>query len=82
MVKYFVAELLCDPMDRNKYGNTPLHYACSNGHLNIAQYLIREEHCNPSCENKYGETPLHYACRHGHLNIAQYLTERNTVIYL
>ena len=62
-------------MDRNKYNETPLHYACSNGNLNIAQYLIRdlEEHCNPSCENNDGNTPLHYACRHGHLNIAQYL---------
>ena len=36
---------------RTMYGYTPLHYACTNGHLNIAQYLIREEHCNPSCEN-------------------------------
>ena len=53
--------------------NTPLHYACTNGHLNIAQYLIREEHCNPSCENNNGSTPLHYACTNGHLNIAQYL---------
>ena len=30
----------------NNNGSTPLHYACDNGHLNIAQYLIREEHCN------------------------------------
>ena len=57
VVKYFVIELLCDPMDRNKYG------MLANGHLNIAQYLIREEHCNPSCENNNGYTPLHYACR-------------------
>ena len=74
VVKYFIVELHCDPMDnKNRYGYTPLHYACRHGHLNIAQYLIREEHCNPSCENKYGTTPLHYACDKGHLNIAQYL---------
>ena len=122
VVKYFVIELLCDPMDRNnmagtplhllvimvtstsserntqhcenqytssmerylirehcnpscenKDGVTPLHNACTNGHLNIAQYLIREEHCNPSCENNNGDTPLHFACEHGNLNIAQYL---------
>ena len=58
---------------RTMMATTPLHYACDNGHLNIAQYLIREEHCNPSCENNDGETPLHYACDNGHLNIAQYL---------
>ena len=73
VVKYFIVELHCDPMDKNCIGRTPLHYACYHGNLNIAQYLIIEEHCNPSCENNDGYTPLHYACRHGHLNIAQYL---------
>ena len=48
VVTYFVDDLLCDPMDRNNYGGTPLHYVCDNGHLKIAQYLIREEHCNSS----------------------------------
>ena len=74
VVKYFIVELHCDPMDKNNsYGRTPLHFACYHGNLNIAQYLIREEHCNPSCENNGGYTPLHYACRDGYLNIAQYL---------
>ena len=57
----------------------PLHYACTNGHLNIAQYLIREEHCNPSCENKYGDTPLHYACLRNHAHIVQYLLSTGRV---
>ena len=56
-------------------GRTPLHFACSNGHLNTVKYLIIEGHCNPSCRNKYGETSLHYACINGHLNIVQYLIE-------
>ena len=60
-------------MDKNESGNTPLHYACSHGHLIIAQYLIREGHCNPSCGNNNGWTPLNYACHYGYLNIAQYL---------
>ena len=50
-----------------------LHYACSNGRLNIAEYLIKEEHCNPSHEDNNGWTPLYNACRYGRLNIAQYL---------
>ena len=61
------------PYGEGQYGWTALHFACSNGHLNIAQYLIREEHCNPSLKNKYGWTPLNNACNNGHLNIAQYL---------
>ena len=58
LVKYFITELLCDPMDRNRRGDTPLHFACRRGHLNIIQYLISELHCNPSCVNEYDETPL------------------------
>ena len=63
VVKYFITELLCDPMDRNRRGDTPLHMACHRGHLNIIQYLISELHCNPSCVGYLGWTPLHYACR-------------------
>ena len=62
-----------------QYGYTPLHYACSNGNLNIAQYLIREEHCNPSCENNDGYTPLHNACLRNHAHIVQYLLSTGRV---
>ena len=58
---------------------TPLHYACTNGHLNIAQYLIREEHCNPSCESNDGDTPLHNACIFNHAHIVQYLLSTGRV---
>ena len=27
------------------YGNTPLHYACSNGHIQIVKYLIQNGGC-------------------------------------
>ena len=60
-------------------GSTPLHYACTNGHLNIVQYLIREAHCNPSCENNNGSTPLLYACKHDHAHIVQYLLSTSHV---
>ena len=67
-------EAHCSPSCENKNGDTPLHYACRNdhlnipwsklhfnchnGHLKIAWYLISEANCNPSCKNKYGDTPL------------------------
>ena len=56
----------------NNLGYTPLHYACRDGHFNIAKYLIREAHCqcNPSCEDNDGDTPLNLACRYSHV---QYL---------
>ena len=73
MVKYFLIELYCDPMRKSYRGSTALHFACSNGHLNISQYLIKETNCIASCENNIGCTPLHFACINGHLEISQYL---------
>ena len=35
VVKYFIVELHCDPMDKNSDDLTPLHFACGDGHLNI-----------------------------------------------
>ena len=76
---YLIREEHCNPSCENNNGSTPLHYACSYGHLNIAQYLIREEHCNPSCENNNGSTPLHYACLGNHAHIVQYLLSTGRV---
>ena len=59
IAQYLIREEHCNPSCEDKYGETPLHYACTDGYLDIAQYLIREEHCNPSCEDINGETPLH-----------------------
>ena len=61
--------------EKNSHGNAPLHFACSNGHLNIVKYLIEEKHCNKSCENYELWTPLHFACDDDHLDIVKYLIE-------
>ena len=61
---------------QNNIGETPLHYACSNGYLDITQYLISEGKCDPSCENNDGWTPLHFACSNGDLKITQYLINK------
>ena len=60
-------------MTRDNDGDTPLHFSCHYGHLNITKYLISEAHCSPSCENKNGDIPLHLACHYGHLDITKYL---------
>ena len=63
----------CGANCKDKNGCIPLHYAASNGHLEVVKYLIVELHCDPMDKNESGNTPLHYACSHGHLIIAQYL---------
>ena len=55
-------------------GDTLLHYACTNSHLNIVQYLISEVHCNPSCEDCSDNTPLHHACINPPAKITDILT--------
>lgn len=73
-IKNLVTKYGLNPNDaRDPSGLTPLHLACKNGHLDIAQYLIKEQNCNPEATNPRGSTPLHWACLCGHLQIAKCL---------
>ena len=61
--------------DKGDYdGRTPLHLACSNGHIDIVKYLI--EHCkikNKEPKDRWGNTPIDDAKREGHQNIISFL---------
>ena len=70
-VKYLVGAISAD---RYGYG-TALHFACSNGHLDLVKYLIEKCHCNPEAKDYVGWTPLYFASKEGHLDIVQYLVE-------
>ena len=43
-------------MAENSFGETPLHFACSNGHLEITKYLIKSASCSPICGDARGST--------------------------
>ena len=73
IVTALVSVYNCAANCKDEEGHIPLHYAASNGHLEVAKYFIIELHCDPMDKNQYGWTPLHYACTNGDLNIAQYL---------
>ena len=64
-----IVQLAC----MNKNGDTPLHVACRNSHVDIVRYLVSEQECSTACTNKNVDTPLHEACREGHLAMAEYL---------
>ena len=51
---------------------TPLHCACYNGRLDIAQWL-HGAGAAINATDINGATPLHLACFKGHLEIAQWL---------
>ena len=50
---------------KDESGWTPLHYACSNGHLDIVQYLVKQPdyyYSLTKIRSNKGETSLHVSC--------------------
>ena len=56
-------------------GDTPLHLACREKHLEIVQFLTLEKHCSQELQNKKGELPLHVACSHGSLELVKLVSD-------
>ena len=56
-------------------GNTPLHTACTQGHLDIVRLFIDEIGCDTSHTNFERQSCLHLATQHGHLSLVRYLVE-------
>ena len=62
----------------NNDGETPLHSAARNGHLDICKSILLNlgledvSNCNP--KSKTGETPLHCAAEFGHLEVFEFIS--------
>lgn len=66
-------------MVRDSSSNTPLHYACSLGYLNITRYYVNHLLCDVLCKDGNGNTPLHLAYFHNHTFLAKWLLETRKV---
>ncbi len=56
---------------RNTAGATPLHVACSKGHLRAARFLLERAGANVHArDGESGWTALHRALYHGHVSLA------------
>jgi ankyrin repeat protein len=55
-------------------GNTPLHYACEGGNLEVVKFLI-DSGADVSVAGNDGNTPLHYACEGGNLEVVKFLID-------
>lgn len=61
-----------DPEIKNKYGNTPVHYAAQYGNLSTVKTLVRYGG-NPTTKNAHGKTPANLAFERGaELAIVEY----------
>ena len=63
----------------NKSGWTPLHYACTNGHLKMAEFLI-DKGAKVDSLSPYGSTPLMMAVRSGNIDLVLLLLQRGADI--
>ena len=75
-----VVELLesgeIEPKSEDSYGThgeTPLHYACQYGWLDVVELLVIKFNCDATIEDENGESPLQRARRHDHENVIRYL---------
>lgn len=50
-------------------GCTPLHQACSKGHLEVTNELLKSDPDLASLQDKNGLTPLHWAIIKGHVSV-------------
>lgn len=51
-------------------GDTALHIACREGHLQVVRTLLEESQLNAETMNLKGQNPLHVLARHGKDNSA------------
>lgn len=56
-------------------GNTPLHVASANGHLEVVELLMGKYKVSVNTANDAGNTALHYACLMGELKVVQCLVK-------
>ena len=60
-----------EPLDSK--GQTALHIACVNGHLDIVEYLVNKKGCSVTVEDVYGYTPLMLSLINKHWKMVDFL---------
>ena len=60
----------------NENGQNLLHFAASEGHLEIVKYLMDRRYSDKDAKDNNGWTSLHFSIKHGFLEIVKYLIER------
>lgn len=82
IIKLLLAKKGIDVNIENNFGNTPLHYACSHGYIEIVKCLITAEGggADINKQNDSGNNPLHYSVHNNDLAISILLLEYDSDI--
>ena len=64
----------------NTIGQTALHLASENGHLETVKFLIESKADIEAKDNLFGKTALHLASENGHLETVKFLIENKANI--
>ena len=68
----------CNPIPRDNYDRTPLHYASGSGNIHMSRYLIQSFPCRPDDPDYNGYTSVHAACEVGNIELVRfYLKDYN-----
>ena len=62
-------------------GETPLHVAAINGHLDIVKLLCSIKGININSRANNLETPLQWAISYGHINVVKYMLDLKGIDY-
>ena len=62
-------------------GNTPMHWACLMGHLEVSIWLSELAADDITRNNNSGATPMHNACLNGHIVVCKWLLSMQASIY-
>ena len=54
----------CDLDEKDKFGNTALHYACAHGHKAAVETLVAKGNATAKVTGQWGGTPLHFYARY------------------
>ena len=75
IVNFLLTNTNCDPNFSDIAGNTPLHVASLNGHLECVKTIFKTGTVSikPNVSNNHLQTPLLLACLWGHKDIVKYL---------
>ena len=71
IVQHLVTQCKANPDCQNNKGETPLHHASKDGHLDMIEWLILEK-CQVLADNR-GNIALHLASKYGHLAVVRFL---------